>query len=180
MAEDQTLRKLLAHQAEHYVDKTFLYWKEDEVSYVDFNIRVNQVANMLQSAGVAHGEKVALLLPNCPEFLYTFFACTKLGAIAVPINPKLKGDEIQYILENSESVALIATNEFVLMRATCAIQCPGLRVTWYVGEGDGNPNFAECWQQPTSTPEANVTGDDILSIIHTSGTTGRPKGVLLS
>lgn len=180
MAEDQTLRELLAHQAEHYVDKTFLYWKEDEVSYADFNARVNQVANMLQSAGVAHGEKVALLLPNCPEFLYTFFACTKLGAIAVPINPKLKGDEIQYILENSESAALIATNEFVLMLATCAIQCPELRVTWYVGEGDGSPNFAECWQQPTSTPEANVTRDDILSIIYTSGTTGRPKGVLLS
>jgi acyl-CoA synthetase (AMP-forming)/AMP-acid ligase II len=105
MTTYQTLGMLLTQQAARYTDKTFLYWQDEETSYTDFNARVNQVANGLLTAGIVSGEKVALLLPNCPEFIYSFFACARIGAVAVPINPGLKSDELLYILLNSESIA---------------------------------------------------------------------------
>ncbi len=182
MTGNQTLGTLIEQQALRYGHKTFLYWKDQEISFADFKLRVNRVANGLYQAGVAYGEKVALLLPNCPEFIYTFFACAKLGTVAVPINPKLKSEEIQYILENSESVALIAASEFASMIDAVRTQCPQLRKQWYAGATSENDmsNFANFWHQPALAPAAHVVADDILSIIYTSGTTGKPKGVLLS
>lgn len=183
MTGNQTLGTLLEQQAAHYASKTFLYWQDEEVSYAGFNLRVNQVANELRQAGVTYGEKVALLLPNCPEFIYTFFACARLGAIAVPINPRLKSEEAQYILENSESVALVADVEFASMIEAIRTSCPQLRWQWYVGAAseNGTGGFKDFWNQPGVAPGSiQVVPGDILSVIYTSGTTGKPKGVLLS
>jgi long-chain acyl-CoA synthetase len=178
----QTLGALLEQRAVGSSDKIYLYWKDEQVSYAEFDRRVNQVANGLRGLGVGAGQKVALLLRNCPEFLYTFFACAKLGAVAVPINPQLKSDEIHYILDNSESVALIAGPEFAPIIEQVAPMCPQLGVVCYTGSAvpAGQLGFNAFWEQPDSAPTETVTPDTIVSIIYTSGTTGRPKGVLLS
>jgi acyl-CoA synthetase (AMP-forming)/AMP-acid ligase II len=104
MNEDRNLGELLERRAADSGDAIYLYWKDEEVSYAAFDRRVNRVANGLRDLGAGAGQKAALLLRNCPEFLYAFFACAKLGALAVPINPQLKSDELHYILDNSEAV----------------------------------------------------------------------------
>ncbi len=181
MSDYMTLGVRLEHSAARYSDKTYLYWKDEEVSFADFNCRVNQVARGLQALAVTHGQKVALLLKNCPEFLYAFFACSKLGAVVVPINPLLKGEEVQYILDNSESVVLIAGAEFAPIVREIRVNCPQLREVRYVGGApEGERTFDEFWRMPDTAPGAQVSPDDIASIIYTSGTTGKPKGVLLS
>ena len=180
MTEYMTLGARLEHSAAVYSNKTYLYWKDEQVSFADFNDRVNQVANGL-SLRVRHGQTVGLLLKNCPEFLYTFLACNKLGVVVVPINPLLKGNEVQYILSNSECVVLIAGVDFGPMLGEIRANCPQLREVRYVGATpNGEGTFAEFWNMPKSRPDAEVSPDDIASIIYTSGTTGKPKGVLLS
>ncbi len=181
MAEYQTLGALLERCATAYAEKTYLYWKDEEISYAEFNRRVNQVTNGFLAAGVHRGEKVALLVANCPEFLYVFFACAKLGAVVVPVNPQLKADEVQYILDNCEAGVLIAAPQFAPLIGTIASHCPALRTTWYTGaQSDGSRSvFYEFWQLSSAVPETRVAPTDILSIIYTSGTTGQPKGVLL-
>jgi long-chain acyl-CoA synthetase len=181
MFEYMTLGARLEQSAAAHSHKTFLYWKDEQVSFADFNCRMNQVAHGLRALGVMHGQKVALLLKNCPEFLYSFCACNKLGAVVVPINPLLKGEEVQYILDNSQSVALIAGAEFAPMVREIRANCPHLREVRFVGATpEGESAFDEFWHMPETAPDAQVSPDDIASIIYTSGTTGKPKGVLLS
>ena len=157
MSEYMTLGARLEHSAARYGSKTYLYWKHEEVSFADFNCRVNQVANGLQ-AFVAQGQKVALLLKNCPEFLYSFFACGKLGAVVVPINPLLKGEEVRYILDDSESVVLIAAAEFAPTVGEIRANCPQLREVRYVGATpEGERGFDEFWRLPDTTPGAQVS-----------------------
>ena len=182
MTEYHTLGALLERRAVTYAEKTYLYWKDEEASYADFNRRVNQVANGFLAAGVRQGEKVALLLANCPEFLYAFFACARVGAVVVPVNPQLKAEEVQYILDNCEAGALLAAPQFASLIGAIASHCPALRTTWYTGvQNDGSRRvFDEFWQQPSTAPETRIAPTDALSIIYTSGTTGQPKGVLLS
>lgn len=178
MSEYMSLGARLEQSAVRHKDKIFLNWKNEQVSFADFNNRVNQVAQGLRAFGVKHGDKVALLLKNCPEFLYAFCACNKLGAVVVPINPQLKGEEVKYILDNSESFALIASAEFAPMVPTIGTQLGAVR---YVGATPTDENaFDTFWSMPETAPAAQVAPDDIASIIYTSGTTGKPKGVLLS
>lgn len=181
MFEYMTLGARLEQSAVAYRDKVFLYWKDEQVSFADFDGRVNQVAHGLRGLGVTHGQKVALLLRNCPEFLYSFCACNKLGVVVVPVNPLLKGEEVEYILDNSESVVLIAGAEFEPMVREMYGHCPQLGAVRYVGIAPaGESAFDTFWKMPSTSPDAQVSPDDIASIIYTSGTTGKPKGVLLS
>ncbi len=181
MSQYMTLGARLEQSAAAYNNKTYLYWQDEQVSFATFNSRVNQVAHGLRSLNVGHGQKVALLLKNCPEFLYSFFACNKIGAVVVPINPLLKGEEVQYILDNSESIALIAGAEFEPLLNEIRANCPLLREVRYVGATpEGQQAFDEFWQMPETGLGVQVSPNDIASIIYTSGTTGKPKGVLLS
>jgi acyl-CoA synthetase (AMP-forming)/AMP-acid ligase II len=182
MNEYHHLGELLEQRAADRGDTIYLYWNDEEVSYASFDRRVNQVAHGLRGLGAGSGQKVALLLRNCPEFLYAFFACAKLGAVAVPINPQLKSDEIHYILDNSESIVLIAGAEFAPMIDELAPGCPQLHAVCYAGSAVPSERlgFASFWEQPSTPFMETVVPDAIVSIIYTSGTTGRPKGVLLS
>ena len=83
MNEYRNLGELLERRAAERGDTVYLCWQDEEVSYAAFDRRVNQVASGLRGLGAGAGQQVALLLRNCPEFLYTFFACAKLGAVAV-------------------------------------------------------------------------------------------------
>ncbi len=183
---DTSLYALLERQAAARGEQIYLYWRDEEVSYAAFARRVRQAAHGLSRLGVGHGDKVALLLGNCPEFLTIFFACTALGAIAVPINPRLKAEEVQYILQNSDSVLLVIADALSPVITPALDGCPLLRHIVIVGDipelSIGLPAhpFASLYAAADHPVSAAVGPDDIASIIYTSGTTGHPKGVLLS
>ena len=176
--------ELISHQGERYKRKTALFVDEAKITYGDILQRADAVAAFLVGQGVQKGDKVALFLRNSPEFVYTIFAVSKLGAVVVPINTFLKEEELSYILEDSGSSVLVTStvHEKVVKASDAEALC-----RFIVWEGDA---FAQQGVQHYSFDEAfscaqRVAADtgrleDTAVIFYTSGTTGKPKGAMLS
>jgi len=175
-----TVHGLVEERAGQYGDKTFVLFKEEEVSFKQLADRMNRVANGLAKLGLGKGDKVALLLPNCLEFLYGFFGIMRLGALIVPINPLLKEGEISYIVDNSDATALITCERFLERVLAIRDKCPKLKTVISTGEAPDIVPLETLLgaDEPEDLP--SVTEDDEAAIVYTSGTTGRPKGAVLT
>ena len=154
-------------------------------NYRQLNARTNQVVHALESLGVTKGDRVALLMMNSHEFVSSFFAIAKLGAVIVPLNWRLVPDELEFIVKDSGSVALIAGEEFV--GAVTELHSRGTKTDlkhWiHVGADSSKPEFATSFTalvdaQNEVEPTIDTSDDDLLYIMYTSGTTGLPKGVM--
>lgn len=157
------------------------------ITWRELDQRVNRLANALWKLGVRKGDKVTLMFHNCIEFVEANYAIQKLGAVPVPINYRFVPREIVYQAENSDSVAYIFED---LWMDTVADAVPDLsKVKHYIccrrGGGDlpeGTLDYQELMQESPSSepPEVEMEWDDPAVIIYTGGTTGYPKGVVLS
>jgi O-succinylbenzoate-CoA ligase len=155
-------------------------------SYPELNARCNRTANALSALGIGKGDRVGLLMMNSPEFVESFFAIAKLGAVVVPINWRLVPDELAFILKDSGAKLLIFGAEFGA--AVADLQARGETGTFVtnwlqVGDGEHCQAFASSYdelQQAASDEEPEIGGsdDDLLYIMYTSGTTGLPKGAV--
>ncbi|HHD73203.1 MAG TPA: long-chain fatty acid--CoA ligase, partial [Epsilonproteobacteria bacterium] len=163
--------------------KVALFVGKEKIRYRDLLERVDRFAGFLQSRGVKEGDKVALFLRNSPEFIITLFALSKLGAIAVPINTFLKSEELQYILEDSGAILLVASTSYEKVVQDTEIDSLCSMVIW---EGDlrvtssFNVSFEEALGEKLEAKAVMRKLDDTAVIIYTSGTTGKPKGAMLS
>ncbi len=187
-----TVRDLIVNRTNTYGDKPFLLFpeKNQSFSYQHYDEMTSRTAHFLQSLGVQKGDKVAIMLPNIPEFLYFYWGCMKIGAVAGPINTLLKGPEVQYITHNCEAKVFVTSPEFLgeLSRITSELPL----IQHYILVSDTPPStgslnvksliqFEDVIDQfPTQTPDTPLSPDDEAMIIYTSGTTGKPKGVLLT
>ena len=169
-----SIGNLLDERVAEHGDKPFLFSEADgrSWSYAEFDAVVNRTANMLLGRGVVKGDVVSLLLPNSAEYIIAYFACWKIGALAGPVNSLLKSEEIEWIVNNSESKLLL------------------------VGDTGGNPSgragvgqvatieFSDVESatagQSSELAEPDISENDEAVIIYTSGTTGKPKGCLLT
>ncbi len=155
-----------------------------EISNLEFNGRVNRLANALPSVGIARGERVAALFPNNAEFLELLFATGKIGAIMVPLNFRLAPAELAFILDDSGATALLYSHDFAFQAGEIKGLAKGVKTFIKVGEGnEGDSDYEELVSgfpgtEPVVEPE--VTLDDPHFIMYTSGTTGRPKGAVLT
>jgi len=146
-----------------------------------FDEKANRLANLLIKRGIKKGEKVAILLMNCLEWLPIYFGILKAGAIAVPLNFRYTEEEIRYCLDLSDSVALIFGPEFIGRLENIYDRIPKVRMLFYAGEG--RPSFAESYDRLTANcsseaPNVGITDDDDAAIYFSSGTTGFPKAIL--
>jgi len=179
-SDPPSLRELLEQRVSSRSDKTFLFSEADgrQFTYAEFDASVNRAANLLAAKGVKKGNAVSLLLPNSPEYIIAYFACWKLGAVAGPVNGLLKGQELSYILQNSEAQALLFHSDFAAAIAGIKAELPGLRSSIiFDDEAVATKGFSGELDQGAATPLAK---DDEAIIIYTSGTTGKPKGCLLT
>lgn len=143
-----------------------------ELTYRQLDERVNRLAHALRRLGVDRGDRVAYLGPNHPAYLETLFACGVIGAVFVPLNLRLAGPELEYILADSGSRVLITAPEHA---GTIAAHASTETVVT-VGEG-----YEGLLAAASAEPiDESVSHDDICLIMYTSGTTGRPKGAMLT
>jgi acyl-CoA synthetase (AMP-forming)/AMP-acid ligase II len=183
MGPPETLKNLLRQQAAFRPEVALLLSDDRSVTYGEFQREVSRVANALLRLGVRQGDKVALLLPNCPEFLFAVFAAAEIGAVFVLINTAFSAEEVGYVLDHSDSGCLITDRSFLPLVEQVRGRCQQLKRVIALGR----KNEPDClgWDEllhgaSTEAPEIAVQSDDLASITYTSGTTDRPKGVMLT
>lgn len=179
LGEPTTLAAILRGRAELTPDSRFVHFDGAERTYAEALAAAERAAAGLAALGVAKGDRVALMLPNCLEFLDLWFGMALLGAVLVPVNPALKGEGLRYLLEHSE--ARVAVVDGPLAEAVDdALARAGPRHRFAVrGRAvSGWRDVTEVLEgDPASLATATVEPGDLASILYTSGTTGLPKGV---
>ncbi|NWG14701.1 MAG: AMP-binding protein [Acidobacteria bacterium] len=175
--ENATLRDLVADQARRCGKRVFLEYGGHSYSYVAVDEKTDRVATALSRMGLKHGDRIALLLSNRPEFLFFFLGAPKIGVIPVPIDPTALPDEIGFAIEHSGSTAVVTERLYLEYRE----QLPNVG-KWIVVD---DPGFA---QAPFEGLERgrilgfwpDLEADDPAVISYTRGTTGDPKPVVLT
>jgi fatty-acyl-CoA synthase len=173
---------VLEHHASRTPAKPLCRFGDEIVTYEEMATRAAALAAGLEAHGVGIGDVVGLLSYNCSEFLETIFAANYLGAIAMPINWRLAAPEVRYILEHSETRALVCDDSLVDLanEATKGMEA-GLVRACVSGPGpEGWTSLADLRAAPNVPPRARAAGDDVHRLMYTSGTTGRPKGVMIT
>ena len=152
-----------------------------EITWSVFDEKANRVANMLLGRGIKKGDRVAILMFNCLEWLPIYFGILKTGAIAVPFNFRFSADEIQYCADLAQVHILFFGSEFIGRIESIADELQKGRLLIYVG--DGCPTFAESYRElvadcSSQAPLVRLEEEDDAAIYFSSGTTGFPKAIL--
>ena len=179
---EQSLGEFLAEVIQRDPNKTFLEISGQPITYRHFDEAIKRTAGMFQAAGIRHGDRVCLFLPNCPEFMYCWFGLSLIGAISVPINTAYKRDEAAFILNNAGASALVTHTSLLDVAREAAGLAPDVRHKLLVGGTESDwTGFSEsvASASPIDAPAA-VSPQDICMLVYTSGTTGNPKGVMLT
>ncbi len=173
---------VLAHHAGRTPDQPITIFGDETVTYGEMAGRVAALAGGLRERGVGVGDVVGLLSYNCTEFLETIFAANYLGAIAMPINWRLAAPEVRYILEHSEARALVCDESVVDLgnEATKGMEAELVRGCVSRKAPEGWTPLAELRATANVAARVRAAGDDVHRLMYTSGTTGRPKGVMLT
>jgi len=181
------LTETLTKALKLFPQKQAIVCGERRWTYQEFCNRINQLSHCLKGFGIKKGDKVAILHPNCHAFLEAYYAIPQIGAISVPLNYRLSPREIAFILKDSESRILIADSMFKNQVDPIRGEIRGIeRILWTGGLQElNNPidlNYEKVLEQAefSALPDPPINGEDIAQIYYTSGTTGRPKGVMLS
>lgn len=162
-----------------YPDNDALVDGAQRISYAALDDAVDRIAGNLAKLGVGKGDRVAILLGNRPEFLYLNLACARIGAIAVPMNIRQRRPENEYALGHCGAVALIFEADLAA-ELPSDDSVPALQHRFAVGgQATGAAPF-DALMQPAAAPTVEIAEDDVCTILYTSGTTGRPKGAMLT
>jgi len=182
---ESNIRALVEKVAVRYHEKPAIHFEYDgtSLSYRELNTRVNQFANVLRSGGVKKGDHIAVMLPNCPEFPLTWLALAKLGAVMVPVNIRYQTNDLEYVLNDSDASALVIHAERIPVFREIQPHCPEIGHIFHVGDGEGDlgrPLVELSHKASTELSPVDLDLDDLMNIQYTSGTTGFPKGCMLT
>ncbi len=166
-------------------EKTAYYFMDEATTYEQLNESVNRFASGLAKAGIGRGDHVALLLGNSPHFIISLYGIMRVGATAIPINPTYTPSEISYILKDGDVKAVIALDQLVPYIDQLRVAAPKIEHYIICETGaqlsEGMETFSGILQSGESdfTP-VSVDSEDTAVILYTSGTTGKPKGAMLT
>jgi fatty-acyl-CoA synthase len=174
---------VLAHHASRRADQAMTVFEGETTTYGEMTARVEALSGGLHERGVGAGDVVALLSYNCPEFLEAMFAANRLGAVAMPINWRLAAPEVRYILQHSEARALICDEPLVEIadEACAGLEDSIVRACIARSARNGWTTLDELRAGTGAVlPPVRARSDDVHRLMYTSGTTGRPKGVMIT
>ena len=181
---NRNVPKLLEHTVRTYPDKVFLCYEDQAITYAQLDALVNRAANAFLGLGIRKGDHVAVHLPNCPEWLYAVFGLHKIGAVAVTSNTQYKGDELRHLLIDSDSKIIVTEPAFLGMVREIRPLCTLLTAV-VLARTDEIPSDVLSFNKllAAASPDraaAAIAPDDPATVLYTSGTTARPKGVIYS
>jgi fatty-acyl-CoA synthase len=176
------LGELLARNARREPHRTALVFGDASLTFAELDLRVNKLANALADRGVSRGDHVAVLMHNSLEVIESFLACHKLGACPVPVNFRLALSELAYILADSDSVAVLTDGRLTSLALEVTAGLDAVRLVATTGEVmPGSESYEELLANGSgAAPDVDVDEDDLSFLMYTSGTTGRPKGAMLT
>lgn len=183
------ITEILSHNAAVYSDEISLIEREPaagrrrEITWLEFENLANSFANALLERGIRQGDKVAILMMNCLEWLPVYFGVLKTGALAVPLNFRFTAEEIRKCLDVAEAKTIVYGPEFVEKISEIKGELKYLENLIFVGEDC--PEEAESFMKmvagiPSGVPRVNIRDEDEAALYFTSGTTGVPKPIILT
>jgi crotonobetaine/carnitine-CoA ligase len=190
MADGKTpyvLGELIEDRARRNGERIFLHFKDRTYTYEEMNRYANRCANAFLQQGMVKGDKISIMLPNCPEFLFVWFGSAKVGAVEVPVNTSYKGEFLRHLVDQSDSKILFLDREWldrlkliendlkklqlvVILGALSKQEAAGYRIPMI--------SFEEFFDAPETPVDIKIYPHDPQNIIYTSGTTGLSKGAL--
>lgn len=176
------IKDLVQKQADSFPEKPAIIFQDRVIMFSELKDNVFKLAQSLMKEGIKEGDKVALLLPNWPEYIYSYLALFSIGATVVPLDFMLKNDELESCLNHSESVLLITKLNPAVSLDHIKVNVRSLKKIVLVGETpQGCLSFDTLLKKgDLKAPEVPIEDTDKALILYTSGSTGRPKGVLLN
>ena len=182
-----TVKTLIERTMIQYQDRTALIFGQERLTFDELNQRVNSLANGLLSLGLGKGDRVGMLMNNCQEFIEIDFALSKTGLVRVPLNARLTGTDHEYTLNDSTSETLIYGQEHEQVVNQIRDRVPSvknyIRISRDTSPAD-SPSVLDYANlingHPSDDPGIAITEDDLHTLFYTSGTTGQPKGVMLT
>jgi len=178
-----TLGEMLERSAERFPEKIAIVFKDRQVTYKELNAQVNKLGRALNDLGIEKDDKVGILMPNCPEFVMGVFAALKAGGVFVALNALLSSRELTYVINNSDAKVIIAAPPYDELLAMLRPQIPQVKQILTLNEDADEgliavPALMEAYDDSNLKP--SVTLDDVAAFYYTSGTTGLPKGAMLT
>ncbi|MBT8405893.1 MAG: long-chain-fatty-acid--CoA ligase [Deltaproteobacteria bacterium] len=181
------LNELLPKAIKLYPEREAIVCGDMRMNYRDLGARVWRLSHGLMELGLNTGERIAILHENCHVFIEVYLAAAHLGIILVPLNIRLSAKELAMILQDSGSRVLVAQAKFQNTVKSIATQAPGIeKIIWTQGDTEGiEPKETDyeallAAHPETPLPELSINDEDVAHLYYTSGTTGRPKGVMLT
>jgi len=176
------LSDVVKQNAIRYPQKTGLVFSSVRLTFEDFNRRVNSAANALIGLGIKPGDRVGIILGNCHQYVELYFAVAKAGGVTVPVNTVLTAQEIASILNNAEISMLVYGDEFAPVVHSLLKQLGSAKALVAVGDStSGAGNYEQLVAQyPSTEPQVKVRESDAACLFYTSGTTGLPKGAVMT
>ncbi len=175
-----TIPGLVARAAVSFADREALVDERQRLTFAQLAEQVNRAGRALVASGIEPGDRVAIWAPNCNEWVIAALGISSAGAVIVPPNTRFKGGEARYVLERADVKLLFTVSDFLdnnyeaMLRAEPAL--PQLREVIDLR----GPGWAEFLERDDGSALPEVTGDDLFSVLFTSGTTGKPKGAMLT
>ena len=181
MSPINTLPELLRVQASRIPEQPLVRWRGRSVSYGEFEARTDAMAAGLAELGVRPGDVVSVMLPNCLGFLEAWWAILKAGAVFGPINPAFTAPEAAYVISDSRAVAIVTDGDgaATLAGVRGEPELEGLRHVISVEQG-GDLELESLAGRGGEAPSRGRGPDDLAALMYTSGTTGKPKGAMLT
>ena len=185
--KQRTIGRLLADKAKRNGNRTWLIYGDQKFSYAEAHDISNRYANGFADLGIAKGDHVAVMMPNCPEFIWTIWGLGKLGAVSVPLNTAARGDLLRYFVTQSDSCAVVVASEWADRMAEALAGEANIRTfITHGGEGTKLASLGKPLVDITTLANASprepdpelVQASDPQYIMYTSGTTGPSKGVI--
>ena len=184
MSKFNTLGEMLEKMALRYPHRVALIFGRKKITYQQLLITSEKLAHSLYNVGIRKGDKISLWLPNCPEFVYSFFAVSRIGAIVCPINSMFKREETKFIVQDSQTKILITSIDKLEQAENILSRVDNLK---YIISIKSPPRKDAILDFYTFIDKVSplkkripLMGEEPAEIIYTSGTTGKPKGAILT